>query len=433
MQLIEHRIYGKGRVQNKRFGGFELYVKFEDGISRWVRRDDIRLLSNTSVLVKHNPVEHILSIEQFKARQIIEALRLGVVPHKYVEEFMFGRKEEIRQFKKWLDNPNNNIVTVVGEYGAGKTHFLEYIYSFALANNWAVSIVEIDPSEASLYKPKAVYQKIISSFKFRHQDGNFRTFLKQIANHPDFYKINQHKYLSHMVKKIRNSEDDEDVWGWIEGQPTWYRYLPMYEQATCVNIYSYILSGIGWAAKNILDLNGFLILFDEAESIDPYWYSSYQNNKTWNFLTGVILMANNDENLLKEVQENKFYEHRVYGGWWGQYTNLQYCGYSRIPFTWRIPCYVKTVFTFTPVSWILDREPLCNVDKLEIEYLDNGSLMKISEKIASLYQEAYNFRANRSYFDFIPKDKTRLFVKGMIEALDLMRFHYNKPIETLLK
>jgi len=40
MQLVEHRIYGEGKIRKKRFGGFELYVEFKDGIERWVRRDD---------------------------------------------------------------------------------------------------------------------------------------------------------------------------------------------------------------------------------------------------------------------------------------------------------------------------------------------------------------------------------------------------------
>jgi len=31
MQLVEHRIYEKGKIQKKRFGGFELYVEFR----RW--------------------------------------------------------------------------------------------------------------------------------------------------------------------------------------------------------------------------------------------------------------------------------------------------------------------------------------------------------------------------------------------------------------
>ena len=487
MQLVEHRIYGKGKIQKKRFGGFELYVEFEDGIERWVRRDEVRFLSETPILIKHKPSELVLSEEQFKARQIIEALRLGVVPHKYVEEFTFGREDEIKQIKNWLNNPSSGSLAIIGEYGVGKTHLLEYIYSFALNNNWAVSIVELDPNEAPLHRPKVIYQKIISSFRFKSQNGNFREFLRRIASpikgkniskycsHKKFkikehnengnliycplhdttiregaglckgckysvgfhavYELKEHRYLGRIIEEIRNEKDDEYVWEWIEGNPTLYYSLRMYEYSTCANVYCYILSGIGWAARNVLGLNGFLILFDEAESVDSYWYTSYQNNMAWNFLTGMVLMANNDRRLLLDIDniEHRYTRSGHSQGYWGKYTGLQYCGYSHLPFIWKIPCYVKIIFTFTPIPWILDRDPLNTLSNFELEHLDNASLKKISETIVKLYQKAYNFHPNEDIFDLVPKDKTRLFIKGMIETLDLMRFHSDKSVEELLK
>lgn len=428
MQLVEHIFYGKGKILKERYGGFELYVNFfEDGFRRWVRRDEIRFLSETPVLIKYKPAKRVLSEKQFKARQIVEALRLGIVPHKYAEEFTFGREEEIKQIKSWLDNSSEGVLKIIGEYGIGKTHILEYIYSIALNNNWAVSVVELDPNEAPFHKPKSIYQKIISSFRFKSLNGDFREFLRQIAKHPDSYKLNEHKYLSGVVSKIKNGTDDEDMWEWIEGNSAGYHYPHMYPYSTCANIYCYILSGIGRAAKNILGLNGLLILFDEAESVDPYWYTYYQNNKAWNFLTGIVLMANNNENLLREVRENLR----------GKYTDLQYCGYSKLPFVWEIPCYVKIVFTFTPNQWILDREPLKNLKKIELEHLDNKSLINISKAIVNLYQKAYNFQPNKDQvvkaFDLIPKDKTRLLVKKTVEFLDLMRFYPDVSIEYLLR
>jgi len=438
MQIIEHQIYGKGKIQKKRFGGFELYVEFEDGIKRWVRRDEVRFLSETPILIKHKPSGLTLSEEQYEARQIIEALKLGVVPHKYVEEFTFGRKEEIKQIKNWLNNSNSGTLAIIGEYGVGKTHLLEYIYSFALNNNWAVSIVGLDPNEAPLHKPKIIYQKIISSFKFKGQNGDFREFLKKIALSTR-YELKDHKYIGRIVEEIRNGTDDEHVWEWIEGNPTWYFYPPLYEYSTCANVYCYILSGIGWVARNILGLNGLLILFDEVESVDPYWYTSYQNNKAWNFLTGMVLMANNDERLLSDIVEPRYTWSGYPQGWWGKITGLQYCGYSHLPFIWKIPCYVKIILTFTSTSipWILYREPLNNLNKFELECLDNESLMKISNAILNLYQKAYNFKPNRDQvakaFNLIPKDKTRLFIKGMIETLDLMRFHSDKSVEELVE
>jgi len=479
MQLVEHIIYGKGEIQKKRFGGFELYVEFEDGIGRWVRRDEVKFLSETPILMKHKPSVPVLSKAQFKARQIIEALRLGIVPHKYVEEFTFGRENEIKQIRSWLDNSSDGSLAIIGEYGVGKTHFLEYIYSSALSNNWAVSIVELDPNEAPFHKPKAIYQKIVSSFRFRKRENDFREFLRQIAKDSEWYKLREHVYLGPVVQSIKDDKDIEDYIEWIEGlsetkYPTierytdrikniviekrgswfwaygdtyharkelkrrgyrwskkrkaWYKpaekvnHPPLPNSYTSANIYSYIISGISWAAKNILGLNGLLILFDEAESVDSYWYTSYQNNKGWNFLKGLILMANNDKRLLRDELEYRCSWSGYPQGYWGKYTNLQYCGYSHLSFAWKIPCYVKIIFTFTPISWILDKEPLNTLHKFELEHLDNNSLMKISKTIIILYQKAYNFQTNKSRFKLVPKNKTRLFIKGMIETLDLMRF-----------
>lgn len=492
LDLIEHLVYGKGKIQKKRFRGFELYVKFEDGIERWVRRDEVRFLSETPVLIEHRPSERVISKEQFKARQIIEALRLGVVPYEYVEEFTFGRKEEIKQIKNWLNNPSDSSLVIIGEeYGVGKTHFLEYIYSYALNNNWAVSIVELDPNEAPFHKPKAIYQKIVSSFRFRKRENDFREFLRQIAKDSEWYKLREHVYLGPVVQSIKDDKDIEDYIEWIEGlsetkYPTierytdkiknvviekrgswfwaygdtyyareelkrrgyrwskkrkaWYKpaekvnHPPLPNSYTSANIYSYIISGISWAAKNILGLNGLLILFDEAESVDSYWYTSYQNNKGWNFLKGLILMANNDKRLLLDIDN---IEHHYSQGWWGKYTDLQYYGRSQLPFIWKIPCYAKTIFTFPSILDILDKEPLNNLDKFEIQHIDSRFLMKILEAIIALYQKAYNFQPNRNQvlktFELIPRDKTRLFIKGIIEILDLIRFHSDKPVKELLK
>ena len=141
-------------------------------------------------------------------------------------------------------------------------------------------------------------------------------------------------------------------------------------------------------------------------------------------------MANNDKRLLTDTIEHRYTWSGHSQGLWGRYTDLQYCGHSHLPFIWKIPCYVKIIFTFTSIP---DIEPLNNLSRFELEHLDNESLMKISETIITLYQRAYNFKPDRNPFDLVPRDKTRLFIKGMIEALDLMCFHSDKPVEKLLR
>ena len=206
----------------------------------------------------------------------------------------------------------------------------------------------------------------------------------------------------------------------------------MYNYSTCGNIYCYILSGIGWAAKNILGLDGFLIQFDEAESVDSFWHTSYQNNKSWNFLKGLVLAGSDDSVSLKEVSMNKFYKHSLYKGWWGYHSDLQYCGRFRLPFTWRVPCNLKILFAFTPDDEMFEIEPLKSTRKFEIGPIGMEYFENIAEKIISVYDLAYDFQADSRVFEYVPKDNTRRFTKGLVEALDLTRFHPDTPIGELL-
>ncbi|MEA3325118.1 MAG: hypothetical protein U9Q37_08280, partial [Euryarchaeota archaeon] len=47
MQSVKHAIYGIGEVQQTRFGGFEISARFEDGILRWIRQDELEFLSGS--------------------------------------------------------------------------------------------------------------------------------------------------------------------------------------------------------------------------------------------------------------------------------------------------------------------------------------------------------------------------------------------------
>lgn len=434
-QLIEHRIYGKGEVIERRYRGFELRVKFNNEILRWVRRDEVRFLTETPVLSKPEVQEPVMPKEQFKARQMIEAFRLGIVPHEHVEEFTFGRDKEIEHIKKWLNRQNEGSQIVIGNYGTGKTHLLEYIYSIALKNNWAVSLVELDPQELPFHKPKRIYEAIINSFRFQ-KDGyqcDFREFLRAIVESDNSYKLEEHKYLRSAIRRITEGEDNEYFWNWIEGHSSWCGYPPMYEYSTSANIYCYILSGIGWAARNILGLDGFLILFDEAESVDRLNYSYYQNNKVWNVLKGLILMSSNDERLLRETTVRHYYPQ----GYWGVHTGLQYNGRFQVRFLWKNPCYAKSTFAFVPYQEILGREPIRAILPLEIENVEEEFLEEILEKVSSIYEQAYNTTINQELlpgiYELLPRNNIRMFIKASVEAFDLLHFHPHKKIEELLR
>ena len=138
MCFVKHATYGIGGVQQTRFGGFEMFVEFEDGILRWIRQDELEFLSGDTPVQTvgiTEPIEPVLPEERFEARKIIEALRLGIVSHGQVDEFTFGRDKAIGQIKEWLNTQNRRSLIISGEYRVGKTHLLDYFYSSVLKSN----------------------------------------------------------------------------------------------------------------------------------------------------------------------------------------------------------------------------------------------------------------------------------------------------------
>ncbi len=453
-EIIGHDIYGVGKVLKKRYSGLELYVHFNDGIPRWVKSFDTEPYIGDDNSTNELEIEQILekkiipkeelkagqilitqeiNQQMLDARRIIEALRLGISPNDFIEKFTFGRKKETEYINNWLNNSNKGSLIISGEYGVGKSHFLEYIKLVAINNNWAVSLVEFDNNELPLHKPKAIYERIIKSFKY--QNGNFRDFLKEIANNPRNSLLKTHVHLNDMIRRIIDRIDWEYCWRWI------YGYLehagpqaslpPIYFYSTGANIISYILSGIGFAAKKILGLNGFLILFDEAENIEPYWYTKYQIRKGWNFLKGLILMANNNKDLLSEGFREIITKPRECRG---VITNLQYYFSQRFRYLWKNPCWVKLLFAFTPNDELFKTQPLKKIEVTELNHLGFDTLQEIASEIAYIYKQAYNFKTDKKVpLNFLKKKSTRFFIKSIVEILDLIRFHPQKQVIELVK
>ncbi|MEM0316139.1 MAG: DUF2791 family P-loop domain-containing protein, partial [Archaeoglobaceae archaeon] len=377
--------------------------------------------------------------QKMEAKKIIERLRFGIPPCNHLEEFTFGREKEIKEIKNWLSNPNIGSLIVEGEYGSGKTHFLEYVYELAIKNSWAVSFLEVDPQEISFYKPRRVYEEIIRSFKFKKGDTlcDFREFLRSVANSDVNLDIVENcQYLYNALREIREGNDTEELYEWIEGreQREYWKEMKLPASSTAMNIYCNIISGIGWATRKVLGLNGFLILFDECENIDKKLYSYYQQKKVQKNVEAFILISNNDKRLLTEdlVKSGN--------AWCGEHTGLPYCKTKVLhgdypPYLSYSPCYVKTLFAFSPFSFPGSFSEVQHIQLSKVT--DEKTLKEILGKIFTTYKQAYNTQLYEAVlseiFNHLPKDDLRLFIKGAVEALDLLRCYPNEKLEILLR
>jgi len=361
------------------------------------------------------------------------------VLYDYVEDFIFGRKIEVDYLSEWLRNPEYSTMLVVGEYGSGKTHILDYAFAKALKEGYATAYLETDFNEVPLYKPKRVYSQFIKNFRYRSTEngylGGFRHFLKEAIFKGAF---GNHRYFKHLV-----GNDHEALWDWIEasessGRPqSWsnkwetyernkYSYLPcLYNYNNVANLYCYLLSSLGWAAKKYLGLKGVLLLFDETETL------GMANNKQMfdarNFLEALHSTARNEAQMLKAPK----------------YTDFNY--YSSlydIPFLFDQPSGLKLIFAVTPLRTSVEGNTFSlhdildflikdfTVNRVELGPLKKEGLEDIFRHIYNEYTKAYDFQIDKilveSSFEKIlfSGNRLRMFVKGCVEKLDLIRHNH---------
>lgn len=400
--------------------------------------ETIRILPQQTI--EFTPQYSPFSSDSFDARWVIEALRLGVVPHQKVGQFSCGRETESNHIDTWLSSDMGCMI-LSGEYGSGKSHMLDLTAAKGIQNNWAVASIEIDPNESPFNQPKKIYRNIISSFVFQENDRlyGFREFFLKVlysSDKQDLKKLSTHPYLGPLIKFwLKNYKQtdtfDEDLLNWIEGEEINIAGFPrMYGYQTASNIYCNILSGIGWAAHNILGLQGLLILVDEGEGIDKGFYNTYQIDKAENFIKGLILTSDSMPDLTEEIDEIKRNAASP-GVKTGNLTGLRYCGQKMIvPYLWEEKSHVKIMFSFIPyiipivLEKIIQDDRICSrIPIIELEELNEDHLIELYDKIQRLYEVAYAFTSPNHIIDSLPKDKTRLFVKSVVEALDVMRFN----------
>lgn len=188
----------------------------------------------------------------------------------------------------------------------------------------------------------------------------------------------------------------------------------------------------------ILGLEGLILLFDEAESVGDYDYS-YQRDKNQLFLKALIRTARNEEELLG----------------YPSLKGLDYCGRGpATPFLYRVPCGLKLVFAITPRHWDYEyrwdgghlhrlktpRTLSFEVDsEIGLEPLTAEALREVCKQICLLYDRAYGFQAEDmtvgSIFERAASrtGHTRLFVKGLVEALDLVRLNNGQALDEILE
>lgn len=114
------------------------------------------------------PRRAILETDQFRARQTLEALRLGIVPVQDVETLTIGLEAERVSLDRALARAKEHggdVQAIIGDYGFGKSHFVELAARRALREGFVVATASLDLVEVPPSKAREIYRALVRSLR----------------------------------------------------------------------------------------------------------------------------------------------------------------------------------------------------------------------------------------------------------------------------
>ncbi len=409
------------------------------GVSRGVARDSEPGTGDAETEVKPRP--QVQPREKLRGRvdavAILEAFRMGIVPRRAIRQWTFGRAKELSLIRSWLADQSEGCLILEGAYGSGKTHLLEYLGHHGLEQNYAVSVLRIDPGQGNAAFPLRLYRELVRGLRvpLGGEPVDLREAL--VAAAPRFRELpwlETHPLLGDTFHAIERGYMEEDDWAALFGQRRRSeRFTFRLDHTTVSNVICNLLSCLGQIFARLLDLNGFLILLDEVETAQT-WLYYYHWQRSLNLLRGLMLTANDDPVLLEEDVIRLESGRRV-----GLRSDLVYSGfYPQIRYLQEIPSFLKVVVAMTPGQFTGEfhrwRE---SVPGIELDEVPLRARLVLLDQIVRTYRAIHGVGLSRKEIETCREElleegldqSTRRFIKGVVELLDFKRFYPNRPIE----
>ncbi|GAC1544890.1 MAG: hypothetical protein NVS2B7_19430 [Herpetosiphon sp.] len=228
----------------------------------------------------------VLEADRFRARQTLEALRIGIVPVQDVETLTIGLEAERVSLDRALARSKErggDVEAIIGDYGFGKSHFVELAARRALREQFLVTTTSLDLVEVPPSKASEIYRSLIRSLRYPDRaEHGLAPLLAQALEHPgvvtDFAAQSPRPADDPLVAALRALTDCpsqrayDDIILWLSGQikPTadlrsCMRKPPrLYLAGEVARQYSYLLTGISVLAS-MLGYAGLAVLIDESE------------------------------------------------------------------------------------------------------------------------------------------------------------------------
>ena len=137
---------------------------------------------------KPNPDLEATTIQSRDRDAIIQSLQAGLVPRRGLQHIQVGRAQEVKAVTKDLDriaDGGSAVRFIIGEYGSGKTFFLNLIRSIALEKRLVTAHADLTPDR-----------------RFRSTSGHGRALYQQLARNLSTRAISDGGALRSIVERF---------------------------------------------------------------------------------------------------------------------------------------------------------------------------------------------------------------------------------------
>ena len=294
-QTVYHPHFGAGQLLKTYMSGHEWEVQFSSGRrfrlpAKEFSAESLAILrehASFALPVPTAPARLVLESDQFRARQTLEALRVGIVPVQDAETLTIGLEAERVTLDRALDRSrerSGDVLAVIGDYGFGKSHFIELTARRALRENFLVGSASLDLVEVPPSKAHKIYEALVTTL--RYPDTNQRglqPLLQKALAQPsvvaEFIKLcprdPKECPLSAALLALRDCPSQtafEEIVQWLSGQSKAQAEMKgclkkppkLYINGENARQYSYLISGVSLLAT-LVGYSGLAVLIDESE------------------------------------------------------------------------------------------------------------------------------------------------------------------------
>jgi P-loop Domain of unknown function (DUF2791) len=427
--IVNHPLFGRGQVLELRNAARSVVVRFDNGIRAVVESNMLSTLrlakGDDSTNHRARPSqpsaprpERVFTPEEtarLEARRTVEALRYGVVPTKRIRELSVGLEAERASLQRAFDEVNEAggaVRVVLGEYGAGKSHFFELAAQEALEQNFLVATASLDLREVPPNRPQRIYHALMRSLRYPNSpETGLTPLLERLIAQPNYSTLQDRLRGTFFASALHNYSLLRDKPGealdllldWMSGEKVFIKavrdaaairskefpILSLSQMTTAADQYCYLLNGWGWLATEA-GYNGLAVFIDESEHYSLL--NQRGQERADNFFKALIYTALGARR--SRINESDLqHQHRAH------------------PFRLTEHSHLLLLFAVTPSANTFDYRRWLDADQVLAlnKYLPPAALDELMARLYILHRQAYAYDKSEQFLDV---------GQGLLECLD---------------